>query len=138
MDFSTIERKNEAKWHLIDGTVVEEKEIGEQFAALIRRATPGDMRRLSRKAKKSVAGGRRRAVIDDGDQLTKELLHHSVEDWRNLTTTVVDEETQEETKRAMPCDRTNRERLDENWSDFSQMWQSAATGEFDEEEELGN
>ncbi len=133
MDFSTIEKKNEAKWHLIDGTIVEEKEIGEQFAVLIRSATPGDLRRLSRKAKKSVFGGRRRAQIDDSEQLTKEMLHHCVIDWRNLTQTVEGE------PQAMPCDRQNRETLDEKWSGFSQMWQSAATGEFDDEtDELGN
>ena len=138
MDFSTIEKKNEAKWHLIDGTIVEEEEIGGSFAALIRTATPGDLRRMSRKAKKSVFGGRRRAKVDDGDQLTKELLNYCVMDWRNLTETVKGEDGEEFT-RPMPCDRSNREKVDEAWSDFSQMWQSAATGEFDDEtDELGN
>jgi len=133
MDFSIIEKKVAAKWYLIDGTIVDEDEIGEAFAVLIRNATPGDLRRLSRKAKKSVFGGRRRAQVEDGDQLTKELLHHSVLDWRNLTQNI-----DGSGKVAMPCDRANREKIDEMWTEFSQMWQAAATGEFDEQEELGN
>jgi hypothetical protein len=133
MDFSKIEKANEPKWHLLDGTVVEEDDIGEAFAVLIRPATPGDLRRMNRKAKKSVMTGRRRQAVDDSDVLTKELLHHCVVDWRNLTHTNGSGE-----KERMECNRTNREKVDEAWSQFSQMWQSAATGEYDEQEELGN
>ena len=138
MDLSTIEKANKAGWYLIDGTRVERDEIpAGTFAVEIEKATPGDIRRLSSKANKSVLAGRRKAKTKDNDRYHRDLLHHCVKNWVNLTEE--DKDTGE--RKPVPCDRANRERVDSMWADFSTLWQEVALDTSvteDDEEDLGN
>ena len=95
----------------------------------IRPIKPGRLRALQKKAKTKKWTGRRRVEIPDEMKLHTSMLHEAVNDWRNIS----------DGEEPMPCTAESREWLDDNWAEFSTLWQdiviSESQGAEEEEEE---
>lgn len=111
-----IKDVDEGRWHKIPDTAVE---------ILIKRLKPKEVRRLRKESIQWEHDGRRQVKELNETKLEENLLDAVVLDWKNITME----------GQPLECNRANKLILNDNWTEFSVLWNDVVgnAGRQDEE-----